>query len=515
MGSGNATEVSFLDYLRPVWRFKYGVVLLIIAAAAGTYVFYDRQDRVYETTTQLYVGQSDLQGLLGSGGASASTDRSIANQARLVSAPRVARGVARSLKLNVPPEALLGSITSLPNTNSDFLTIGAESHDPQLAANLANGFASEYLRVKRGDVVSTARAALRKAEGQVGKLRSQGSPAAREALREQIATLQSATLSPPSPGTQLSVASVPSSPVRPNPKRNALFAAALALVLGIIIAYLLDRSDRRVRRLEDMELFDLPILATVPHVRRVGPFLRYPGSTPASLREPHRALRVNLDLARAEGGAEASKVLMITSALPGEGKSTIVRNLAISYREAGARVAVVEADLRRPVLAERFGLDDRLPGLGDALEVGGKPNTLHVVDETESSGSIELIAAGIPRENPTILLTEEKLRPLVGRLRSEHDLVLLDAPPLLAVSDGLPLLSIADAVVLVLRGGTTTHPALDRLRRTIDRVPGVKMLGVVANDVSDNLASYYSFNDRRQTNGASAPSNQTSDAPSS
>lgn len=503
--SSDPGELSFVDYLRPVWRFRFVVVLVVLVAAAATYAYYDRQTKTYETGTELYVGESDLEKLLNAGGASTTTERSIANQARLVTTPRVAREASRRLGSRYAPEALLSSIVVQPNAASDFLTIGATSSNPQLAARIANAFASAYLEERRRNFVRSAQSALRDAQDRLRSTSEQGEGSRsspndeRSGLQDQIGRLQGAVISPPSPGTQLSKAAVPASPTKPKPKRNAIFAAALALALAVIASYLLDRSDRRVRRLEDVEtLFDLPILATVPHVRRAVPRREHPQSVPAPLREPHRSMRVNLDLARAESGA---RTLMLTSALPAEGKSTVVRNLALSYREAGSRVAVVEADLRRPVLAAQFGVAED-PGLGDALENGDPPVMQRVPDNGEAGGSIDVAVAGRPRENPTVLLTEKRLGPVMAQLREDYDLVLIDSPPLLAVSDGLPLLTIADGVVLVVRAGTSTHPAAERLSRTLERVPDARILGAVANDVTDQLAYYYSFNGQRAADGA-------------
>ena len=293
---------------------------------------------------------------------------------------------------------------------------------------------------------------------------------------------------------------MPSVPSSPKPKQDAVFAGVIALVLAVILCYLFDRSDRRVRRLDELaSLFDIPVLASVPHVRHAKPTTEDPYGTPPSLREPLRTLRVSLDIARSasNGSTTSANVIMISSALPAEGKSTIVRNLAISYREAGARVAVLETDLRRPVLADEYRLEHE-PGLSEALADGRQLWLQRVPESEEASlgrpGEIDVAVAGAPQYDPTILLTEERLRTMLSRLSVEYDIVLLDSPPLLAVSDGLPLLSLADGVILVVRAGTATRPAAERMLAAIERVNRIQpvhLLGIVANDVSDELATYY------------------------
>jgi succinoglycan biosynthesis transport protein ExoP len=237
----------------------------------------------------------------------------------------------------------------------------------------------------------------------------------------------------------------------------------------------------------------------VPHVRNAEPTPEDPYGTPAALRERFRSLRVSLDLARStsNGQVKSAKVILVTSALPSEGKSTVVRNLAISYREAGLRVAVVEADLRRPVLADQFGLRSG-PGLSEALAEGDNVSLQRVPDSAEPQlvtvGQIDVAVAGSLADDPTVLLTEARVRQTILSLASDHDVVLIDSPPLLVVSDGLPLLGIADGTLLVVRAGTATRPAAARLLATIERVNRIQrvhILGIVANDVVDELATYY------------------------
>ena len=513
------SELTFLDYLRPVWRFKLIVLLVVVLAAGATYAYTNSETKVYQASTQLYVGQSSLQQLL-SPTAAVQSPTTVANQALLLTTPAVANAVRTNLKLTESPEALLSTIQVVPSSTTDFLTITAKSTNPNLVAGLANGFARAYLQVAGGDLVSSARSSLQSAESRLQHLAAgSANSAVRLGLRQQIATLEGIISSPPAVGMQLTPAAVPDVPVSPTPTRDGIFGGALALVLAVILSYLFDRGDRRVRRLDELEsLFELPVLANVPHVRHVDPAPEDPSGTPPALREPLRALRVSLDIARAVSNGEVinDKVILVTSALPAEGKSTVVRNLAISYREAGARVAVLEADLRRPVLAGQFGVEQG-PGLSDALADGGDLFMQRVPDGAESPlrqpGKIDVAVAGATHDDPTVLLTAARLRVVISRLAADYDIVLVDSPPLLAVSDGLPLLGLADGVLLVARAGTVTRPAAARVRATVDRVnrvAPVHLLGIVANDVVDELAAYYggSYYGKR---AAASSANRTSD----
>ena len=506
-------ELTFADYVRPVWRFKFIVVLVVAVAAAGTYAYTNRQQKVYESATQVFVGQSELQQLLNP--LATQTPRTIADQATLVTTPTVAEQVKKQLSLPYPPDALLGAVQAVPSQQADFLTITAETNSPTLAAELANGFAKAYLKLRTLNLVNSAKAALVEADKQLAALPAgQNNVVTKNALRQQIGTLQSQLSSPPSQG-QIVASAVPGGAISPQPTRNAIFAGALALVLGIIAAYLFDRGDRRVRRLEDVEtLFALPVLGTIPFVRGIGRRRRGTApEIPGAAREPHRSLRVNLDLARLDMQGRG-KVIMVTSAQQSEGKSTIVRNLALSYREAGANVAVLEADMRRPVLAEQLGVSP-VPGLAEALAIDDMDLALQEVPKqpgfSPHAGMIDVAVAGACYENPTVLLTGDRMHALIEAVAQDHDIVLVDTPPLLSVSDALPLLSMVDGVLVVVRVGKTTYPAAMRLRRTVERLHGVDVLGIVANTLVDELASYGYSKYERPTKPAPRQMDRTTD----
>ena len=500
---GGAGELTFVDYLRPVWRFKYIVVLVTVLAVGATYWYSNRATKVYQTATQLYVGQSDLQQLLNPGvilGASR-----LADDAILVTTPAVAQVVKTNLHLPYPADDLLGYVAAAPGTSGDFLTITAQSSSPKFAAELANGFAQAYLQINHNNVVHAAQTQLRAVQNQLAHTgNGPTSAATRASLRTQLASLESIVADTPSVGQQVVTAGVPGSPTSPKPTRNAIFAGVLALVLGVILSYLFDRRDRRIRNLAEIEtLFEVPVLATVPHLRQAEPTREDPYGIPAPLREPCRSLRVNMEIAR---GTRDAKVIMVTSALASEGKSTLVRNLAITYRDAGVRVAVVEGDLRRPVLAGKFGVEDG-PGLYEALAHEEPPSMQRVPDGVldgllpraermngSGGGRLDVLVAGSAPEDPTVLLTDDRMQRLMAGLALAYDIVLVDSPPVLLVSDALALMSMVDGVIIVARAGTITSPAAVRLRSTMDRVTRVKhahVMGAVINDVVDEQASYY------------------------
>ena len=223
-------------------------------------------------------------------------------------------------------------------------------------------------------------------------------------------------------------------------------------------------------------------------------------------------MRTNLRLASPD---EPLRSFVVTSAFQGEGKSTVVFNLALAYAESGLRVSIIECDLRLPTLAKLMaikptpGLTEVLAGeceLTDALQyvdVGTGAASRGLVaakgERTAPSATprskITVLTAGTQPADPSSLLATERMGRLLLSARAASDVVILDTPPLLSVADALPLMGIVDATIVVARVGTTLSSAGRRVQEAIDRLPGASLLGVVANDVpaTDALGGYYGY----------------------
>ena len=162
--------LTFLDYLRPVWRFKVIVVLVVVLAAAATYFLVNRQEKIYQSTSDVFVGQSTLEQVLNPAGALQLSTTAVANQALQLATPQVARVVRHNLRLTTSPQALLGEIAVVPSSTTDLLTITATSPSPQLAAALANGFAQAYFQLAGGNLLTSARGSLKATETRLQQL---------------------------------------------------------------------------------------------------------------------------------------------------------------------------------------------------------------------------------------------------------------------------------------------------------------------------------------------------------
>ncbi len=530
--TADATEkFNLQDYLAPVRRFKWIVLALAVIVAAGTYLYYHRKPPVYEASTNIYLGQSAVEQQI-TDTQVASSERDTANAAELVHSQPVAARVAQEPGIGGTPETLLGDLQVVTDPNADVLTLIASSPTPEGAARLANGFAQAFLeqRVQSGQAdIDHALAAARKALAGLQQSHRAGNAAQRIELASRISQLETMRSVPPGDAVQLDHAKPPAAPSAPRPARNAIFAFVLALAFGVLGAYAINRIDRRIRHADDVgEIYDLPLVGTIP---RAAERLSKPGPPviPASLLEPFRTLRTSLEVVGAAQGT-----LLVTSGAPGEGKSTIVRNLGIACRDAGKQVAIVEADLRQPTAALRLstsaepGLADILSGqarLDEALhevsfDFGASPSSL-LTDAPEigagsnghsartngfnsilrdAPGALWLLPGGSRASDPPTLLGRGRLELLVEELSERFDVVLIDTPPLLAVSDAMPLIATVDWTLLVSRVGRTTDEAAGHVAELVDGVPGARVLGVVANDVPPaSLRARYGYREHAPT----------------
>jgi Mrp family chromosome partitioning ATPase len=301
--------------------------------------------------------------------------------------------------------------------------------------------------------------------------------------------------------------------------RNALFALIISLAAAIALAYGMERFDRRLRDPAELASASAaPLLAVLPHSADPATIRGGAAALNEDFREPFRVLRTNIELAAVD---KPPRTIVISSAMPGEGKSTVVRNLALAFHETGKRVAVVDLDLRHPALARLFGVPLG-PGMTDVLrhssalddalvEIGAGMPALDELIETEAAdglvhngsnghrgsaprpAAVTLLLGGAPPANPPAVLASKRVTEVLDTLRERYDVVLVDSAPVLAVTDTVPLLRYADAAVFVGRLGVTTRDTVKRLTEFLARVPDLNLLGLVANDLPRTQAGSYGY----------------------
>ena len=283
-------------------------------------------------------------------------------------------------------------------------------------------------------------------------------------------------------------AEAPRAPISPNRPRNYQLGLLIGLALGIGLALFFEHMDNTVKTPEDIKALGMPFLGMVPNVaQRPGqPAAARAANTAspdAAVAEAYRVLRTNLIFsAPSEGG----RALVLTSANPGEGKTTTTANLAVALALNGAKVLVVEADLRRPALHQHFRIK-KTPGLSDLIV--SKCQASQAIQSTRFKG-LQVLPCGYIPPNPAELLGSVSMREIVQALRSCYDWVLIDTPPVLAMADTPVLCPLVDGVVLVVSAEQSPRPAV---QRSVDQVMGVggKITGVVLNRVDLRRNSYY------------------------
>jgi len=313
----------------------------------------------------------------------------------------------------------------------------------------------------------------------------------------------------------------PSSPDSPKPARNTVLAALLGFVLGLFAAFVRDSLDRRLHSTAEItEHLRLPLLGYVRDgaMGHAGPLTNGRGRLEDADLEAFRILRTNLEFLDSE---RTLRSVIVTSALPEEGKSTVAASLAYASVAAGKSTLLVECDLRRPALAERLGVSGR-PGLADYLLGAAEPQevlqTVPILDNGRSPGNgsgaskergvakLACITAGGPAANPAELLGSERFSKFLSEVTSAYELVVLDTSPLLSVVDTLELVPVVDGVLICVRVSRTTRDQVIAAKTALNRFPphpaGLVVTGIKSGDEGDY--GYYSYSYAYPVESASA-----------
>ena len=306
----------------------------------------------------------------------------------------------------------------------------------------------------------------------------------------------------------------PDFPIGPARMRSVMLAFVLALSLGIGLALFLEYLDDSVHSTDDVEKFlRLPALAVIPAMgggaarRRLlssanalqkrngsnggNPELLLNLTGRSALAESYRQLRTSILLSTA---GRAPKTLLVTSSLPGEGKTTTAVNTAISLAQTGANVLIIDADMRRPRLRSIFGLEER-EGLSSILSSEMKPQDMLDAIAKDATTGLHVLTSGPIPPNPAELLGSDQMRKLISVLSVPFTHIVIDSPPVSSFTDGVLIASMVDGVLLVVHGGKSSRGVVRRSRQLLLDV-GAKIFGVVLNNVSIRSHDYYYYSQR-------------------
>jgi len=430
--------VDLRDYLRVLksrWSFIAACALTTLALSAALTWAATPQ---YSSSARLFVSTSASDDSQALQGGQFSLQR-VKSYADLLSGQEIARRVVDQLGLEESPKALASQISATTKVDTVILTVNVTDPDPERAQRLATAVSTVFV-------------------GYVAELET---PPGKDA-----ATIKASVVDP---------ASKPSSPISPNTVRNLALGLLLGLILGAGLALLRDTLDTTIKSTKQLAaLVEAPILASITFdPDAIDTPLTSTLDTYAPRTEAFRVLRTNLQFIDPD---IQRKVFVVTSSLPGEGKTTTAINLALALAEGGERVALVEGDLRRPKISEYLNLESAV-GLTTVL-IGKLP--LDAAMQATANDELEVLASGATPPNPAELLKSSSMSKLIGALREKYDIVLIDAPPLLPVTDGALLAAEADGALLVIRHGKTTT---DQVSSAVDRLDavGATPVGVIFN----------------------------------
>ena len=428
--------------------------------------------------------------------------------------------IAADLNLTTLPEVTVDVVR-----DTELLRITAEGPDPAIAQAVANALA-DVLKTQSqalytgstksprdilGELVARTESELAQARAERDQLlaaRADESDNVRLEslnstiqLKEQTLALlltqyESAQLTEAVRANAVSIiepAELPLDPSKPNKKINVLLGTLSGLLAGLGLALFIENADSTLHSTDDIRATaDLPVLGRIPAVKRRG---RANGLLPftegASIEsEAYRGLRTNL---LAAGSEHKLKSLLITSADRGEGKSTVIANLALTFAKAGRRVALIDADLRLPVQHTLFGLPNSA-GLSNVLR---QTCPVEAVMQNGQAPGLYVITSGPEPENPTELLDSDAMRAVIRQLAADYDVLLIDTPCLLSITDAAVLGPMADAVLLLVSCGQTRREEVGAALRQLADVKA-NTLGIIANRAEhSHRYNYYYSNHRR------------------
>ncbi len=477
IGSAQSETAEEVGPLERWWtvlrRRRWPVIQVFILIPLAAFLFTQTQDEKYTATATLLfqsstLGGDDEEAFL------TDPDRVAATNVDLASLPVVAERAAEDLEISKDQVEERVEVES--SATSDLADVKATSVDPEAAADTANAYAEAYIQFRRSSNLQQIEDAVRQIESSLEEL----TPAELEGprgieLRDQLDRLKVAGSIQTGNAELVQRASPPTEPSSPDLKTNLFLALVLAAAIAFGLAALLERIDRAVRDVGELEdLYGLPVLARIPRSRAlsneqhkitdlVGKFGEI---------EAFRTLRANLGYFNFDGKINS---VLIVSPLAGDGKSTIAEFLAMTMASMGDSVVLVETDLHKgkggvglsSVLA---GSDLRSAIIEEDLGISerGRPRTLHK------------LPGGPPPPNPFELLESERMTEVLDELQGMYDLVLLDSPALSAVSDALALVPKVSGVLVIGAIGHTSRDAAPELRKQLALARG-NPLGVVAN----------------------------------
>jgi polysaccharide biosynthesis transport protein len=523
---------SLSDYVRVMRRRKWLIVAITALLCAAALLYSLERAPLYRASAEVLLDRTTLVAdITGSAEPSSNQqpDRIAKTEAAVAAVPAVANRVLEATGItDMTAEQFLAHSSATARADADLLVLSVDADDPERAAVLATAYARKFTEYRKELDTAAIRRARLGLKTQMANVRKNGNKAVYSDLQAKAQQLQTAeALATGNTSVIREPTAADVTKVRPRPLRDALLAAGAGLLLGIVVAFLRDALDTRIRSADEITArLGVPLLARIPEPPRSLQIadrlvmLAEPNGTEA---EAFRMLRTNLDFVNLERRA---RTIMFTSASEREGKSTTVANLAIALARGGKHVVLVDLDLRRPFLHAFFDLE-REPGLTHVVldeatleqaisKVWGGESSSHdaapanaggrtsaaqkkALRESEGNGRapldgfLEVIPAGTFPPNAGEFVATHALENVLAQLRDRADFVLIDAPPLIGIGDALAISAKVDGVVVVTRMNRLRRPLLGELHRLLGTSPAETLGFVVTGAEAEEDRYGYGF----------------------
>lgn len=431
-------ELTLRDYFELLRRRAWVVIAAFIGALVLALLWSALQTPMYQSSARILINQNTSNDIFDPVTGAVRNDRAATNEVALL----------QSELVRTEAQARLGfraGISARADTRADVLTVTATNRDAAVAQTIAQTFAESYLDVRRNEFIAERLETAEKLLGRIQELDAEiaalgpaGNSLRQQALRDNLANSYdeltiAADLANSNSFRIIDNARLPGAPFTPRSNRNLLLGGVLGLMVGAGAALLLESLDTSIKSRAIIEGLTpgLPSLASIPSVKTEHAVIAL--AHPEGLEsEVFRTLRAGIEFASVD---RPLQVIQVTSPGPSAGKTTVAANLAVVMAQAGQKVAVVDADLRRPRLHEAFGLN-QVPGISSVI-IGREAGSDAAHSMALNNGRLWVFPSGPVPPGPSELLGSDRARKTFASLRGQLDVIIVDSPPVLPVADAL------------------------------------------------------------------------------